>query len=103
MKKLIDINPSLLDYDFNYKESNNYSKIAFGKYKDNVVSFKKTPKYYFVLLKGHKTFFGYKFKEDAKWVRRCFNMKVFTKKRGRVLDHKEFKLFIKRLILEELK
>lgn len=103
MKKLIDINPSLLDYDFNYEESNNYSKIAFGKYKDNVVSFKKTPKYYFVLLKGHKTFFGYKFKEDIKRIRRCSDMKFFTKKKGRVLDRKEFKLFIKHLILKELK
>lgn len=103
MKKLSDIKPELLDYTFNYDQSNDYSKEALDRYADNVVSIRKTPKYYFVLLKGSRKFFGYRFCEPVKKVFRFSNIKKFSQKKGRVLDEKEFRLFQKELILEELR
>ncbi len=102
MKKLSDIKPELLDYIFNYDQSNDYSKYAFERYADNVVSIRKTPKFYFILLRGSKKFFGYRFCVPVKKVFRFSNLKKFSQKRGRVLDKKEFRLFEKGLILEEL-
>ncbi len=103
MKKLSEIKPELLDYIFNYDQSNDYSKYAFERYSDNVVSIRKTSKFYFVLLRGSKKFFGYRFCVPVKKVFRLSKMKQFSQKKGRVLDKKEFGLFQKGLILEELK
>ena len=102
MKKLYKINPKLLEYCFNYDESSNYSKSAFEKYKDSVVYMRKTPKYYFVLLRGKTKFFGYKFKVDTQRIKRCLDLRIFNKKKGRVYDNIEFMLFKRRLILERL-
>ncbi len=103
MRKLSEIKPELLDYEFNYNQSNDYSKEAFKRYIDNVVSIRKTPRGYFVLLKGKKKFFGYWFIPAIKRVYRKTRMKAFSQKRGRVLDKKEFRLFERGLILEGLK
>lgn len=103
MKKLSELKPELLDYTFNYDDSQNYNKEVFLKYKDNVVLIRKTPKFYFVLLRGSKKFFGYRFCVPVKKVSRISNIKQFLQKRGRVLDKKEFRLFQKGLILEELR
>ena len=99
MKKLDEINPNFLNCSFNYEESNNYSKYALLRYQERVVSLRKTPKYYFVLLKGVTQFFGYKFQLEAKKVKRCLDMKIFLNHKGRVFDKKEFNLFRKQLIL----
>lgn len=103
MRKLSELKPEFLEYDFNYEQSTNYNKKAFEKYNDNVVSIKKTPRWYFVLLKGRNKFFGYKIVPSIKRVLRCYDMKRFAKSKGRVFDKKEFGLFKKGLILEELK
>lgn len=103
MKKLSEIIPELLEYTFNYDQSNDYSKKAFDKYSDMVVCIRKTPRYYFVLLKGSNKFFGYKLSSSTKKVLRLFDLKGIAKKGGRVSDRKEFILFKKGLILEELK
>lgn len=104
MKKLVDINFELLTYKFNYDESESYNKKALEKYNDYVVAIRETERYYFILLKGNKKFFGYKFGGRFKSVKRCMDMKVFIRAKGRrVLDKKEFGLFKRQLILEELK
>ncbi len=103
MKTLEELNPHFLGCIFNYEESNNYSKIALLRYRERVVSLRKTPKYFFVLLKGTNKFFGYKFQLEAKKVKRCLDLRIFLNHQGRVFDKKEFNLFRKQLILKEIK
>lgn len=104
MKKLVDINFELLTYKFNYEESESYNKEALEKYNDYVVVIRKTERYYLILLKGNKKFFGYRFDGKNKRVKRCIDMKVFIRAKGRrVLDKREFGLFMRGLMLEELR
>jgi hypothetical protein len=103
MKELKWINPSFENYEFNWGEAYSYGKVCLKKYKENVISYRITEESCFILLKGVRKYFGYRFSPDLKRVRRVKKIKLFIKNKGIIVDEKEYSLFKRVMILEALK
>jgi len=105
MKSIIDmITIPLEEFDTGY--GNEYFYETVTKYKDKVVSFKITDKYFYVLLRGKIKFFFAKIHMDKRRIHRIPDEKLgqFCEDKNLViLDKEEFDRFHNMEILKSLK
>ena len=97
-----DINSEFEEFQFDWAESYTWgAKIL--KRNEKVVAFKMTEDCCYVLLKSKIKFFVFRFLLDDGRVKRIKILKTFISGKVTICEDKEYNLFKKELLLQELK